>query len=381
MLYVYTKDLLAAMETSLKLSTSGRNVRSVLDSMVSGRPSAEPPKIASTVTPATVQLRGNSFHCDGLFPWTNRLCFFFCPSIYSPTKWVRRHLSGLEMLRVMDIPDSLQAELTSNQRAQICHDNTLLPLKIVLRVLDSLPLPMVTMDASKRRCNPVTELNRNEVALCFAGGKFLSDISSAVSPPRSPESDVTCLVASTPDTASVNLPNLQLACVESSVDPASDDDTVVASNLTLTDLSMPISDIAAVEAQRNLKATKSDNAPVPEYLWDHEIVSPDDALYSVKVIALGRLRNLFLRRWKWNLLREFLGWFRRHHGHNQTVSSIRDWNAGRECISRAWNSTWWLWSDGSRPFFWRWPVEYQGAIRDGLPLWLRGATMALETTS
>ena len=40
---------------------------------------------------------------------------------------------------------------------------------------------------------------------------------------------------------------------------------------------------------------------------------------------------------------------------------------------RAWNSSWWLWADGSRPFFWRWPAEYQTIIRDGLPLWLRGS--------
>jgi hypothetical protein len=36
------------------------------------------------------------------------------------------------------------------------------------------------------------------------------------------------------------------------------------------------------------------------------------------------------------------------------------------------NSSWWDWEDGSRPFFWRWSVEYQNQIRDGIPLWYRG---------
>jgi hypothetical protein len=37
-----------------------------------------------------------------------------------------------------------------------------------------------------------------------------------------------------------------------------------------------------------------------------------------------------------------------------------------EAIERAFRSSWWEWDDGSRPFHWRWPEEYQDRIRDGL---------------
>jgi hypothetical protein len=43
-----------------------------------------------------------------------------------------------------------------------------------------------------------------------------------------------------------------------------------------------------------------------------------------------------------------------------------------DCITRAANSTWWNWEDGSRPFFWRWSEEYCRHIRDRIPLWYRG---------
>jgi hypothetical protein len=41
---------------------------------------------------------------------------------------------------------------------------------------------------------------------------------------------------------------------------------------------------------------------------------------------------------------------------------------------KAWNASWFGWDDGSRPFFWRWPPEYMGVIRDGLPIHIMGKT-------
>jgi hypothetical protein len=46
--------------------------------------------------------------------------------------------------------------------------------------------------------------------------------------------------------------------------------------------------------------------------------------------------------------------------------------AAGDCITRAANSTWWNWEDGSRPFFWRWSEDYCWHIKDGIPLWYRG---------
>jgi hypothetical protein len=43
-----------------------------------------------------------------------------------------------------------------------------------------------------------------------------------------------------------------------------------------------------------------------------------------------------------------------------------DWSAGRDSITRAAQTTWWSWEDGSTPLYWRWPVRYQRVMRDGL---------------
>jgi hypothetical protein len=55
-----------------------------------------------------------------------------------------------------------------------------------------------------------------------------------------------------------------------------------------------------------------------------------------------------------------------------SFAAKRDKAAGCECVTRAANSTWWEWKDGSRPFFWRWPEHYQAQIRDGIRLWCHG---------
>jgi hypothetical protein len=41
---------------------------------------------------------------------------------------------------------------------------------------------------------------------------------------------------------------------------------------------------------------------------------------------------------------------------------------GRDVVVRTSRASWWAWEDGSRPIHWRWPLEYQVVIRDGLPV-------------
>ena len=375
-LFVYAKDAPNLPDTLQFMSTSHRNLRSVLDSMSPGRPCSEPPKLASTTPLGLVKLRGTSFHCDGLFPWQDRLSFVFCPSIFSPTKWVRRHLTGGEMMRVLDIPDHVTLELSSSQRASLCQNCSLLPMKVVIRLLDTIPLGQLADVSSKK-----SKLDS------LPSGLSLSNVPTrrmnVPSTPLNIASDDETVIA----TNCSNMPSTPL-------DIASDDETVIATNCSNTEPlghslvvdtpaepfanSLPTvldpSTIAGVEAKRNLKATKADDAPVPEYLWDHEIVTPDNPHYVNIIRALTCFRRLVLRRWKWNLLHEFMAWFRKQHGTAaRTPAASRDFFAGRDCIVRAWNSTWWAWTDGSRPFFWRWPSEYQTVIRDGHALWLRGA--------
>ncbi len=96
------------------------------------------------------------------------------------------------------------------------------------------------------------------------------------------------------------------------------------------------------------KGTKSDDAPVPEYLWDRGIVCDTDPQGSIVIAGLTPLRLLALRWWKRHLTRDFLSWFcTTHHQNLTSFAAKRDKEAGRECVTRAANSTWWEWKDGS----------------------------------
>ncbi len=55
-----------------------------------------------------------------------------------------------------------------------------------------------------------------------------------------------------------------------------------------------------------------------------------------------------------------------------TADARTDLAAGRHCLHYCFNSTWWDWSSGSRPLFWRWPITYRVQIRDGIKLWHKG---------
>jgi len=47
--------------------------------------------------------------------------------------------------------------------------------------------------------------------------------------------------------------------------------------------------------------------------------------------------------------------------------------AGADAVVRGWRSTWWEWTDGSRPFHWRWPLWYWDRIRDGLEVFFQSS--------
>jgi hypothetical protein len=56
---------------------------------------------------------------------------------------------------------------------------------------------------------------------------------------------------------------------------------------------------------RNAKAAKKDDVPIPEYLWDEAIVKDGDQL---KIQALSVIRTFALRWWKRHTMRDFLNW-------------------------------------------------------------------------
>jgi len=69
---------------------------------------------------------------------------------------------------------------------------------------------------------------------------------------------------------------------------------------------------------------------------------------------------------------EYLVWKRKLKDYlGKSTEASLDWQAGAECVARYANAERWEWTHVSRPHFWRWPMEYQKAIRDGVIPWLK----------
>ena len=128
-----------------------------------------------------------------------------------------------------------------------------------------------------------------------------------------------------------------------------------------------------VEGAHNIKATKNDDAEVRTNLWDKHLLLgfPWVVQNRDTSSALDVLRNWFLGIWKRRLTRSFFVWMQ-DRGCRDDTDVLSLFEDARDCLTRSANATWWLWDAGSRPFFWRWPIDYADVARSGAPIWLDG---------
>lgn len=123
---------------------------------------------------------------------------------------------------------------------------------------------------------------------------------------------------------------------------------------------------------RNAKATKADDAAVPEYLWDRNLTPVLDLTITKALIVL---RGFTLCWWTCYIEAEIFVWFRKQplkaeiskflyndDSCKQQPRTLCDWLAGMDCLNCSRHSEWWDWADGSRPsrpFYWRWPENVE----------------------
>ena len=106
-------------------------------------------------------------------------------------------------------------------------------------------------------------------------------------------------------------------------------------------------------------ATKADDTEVNLALWN--VGGDDPGMEHARSV----LRNWLHSRWRQATTTDAVHWL-----HNQgSCDRHEQWQRNRDaivdCVTRAANSTWWEWSDGSRLFFWRWPALWRLEARDG----------------
>lgn len=136
------------------------------------------------------------------------------------------------------------------------------------------------------------------------------------------------------------------------------------------------------------KATKSDDAEVPVYIWNHYVMlawnlernrqgEPEIEPGPAEEREFDRLRKVMLRWWRRNLTRSFISYLKLEYGpdwqHLDSKELKLDLETGRDAIHRACGASFFEWEDGSTLFFWRWHPEFRKSARDGVPWRIKGA--------
>ena len=118
--------------------------------------------------------------------------------------------------------------------------------------------------------------------------------------------------------------------------------------------------------------TTADNTEVPIELWNDRVMkafphAQDQARGFEECRGanpLDVLRSFFVRVWRRRILRGLLQYLSTPR---DPLGKEREKEVGRECLGKAAAATWWEWSNGSTPFFWRWPLHARTLVRDGHP--------------
>jgi hypothetical protein len=221
--------LYSSRAESMPLSMSPQvehDASTILNATVTGgRPVAAPISLAgkAAIGPSLLELRPNTFHGGGLIPWGAKPFWVITPNIYSPTKWCVHRLTQVEILYSRDVSQEMATTYLKPKDLSILYtDLTFIPGKVCRVFLDSL-----------LQHNPPDSHTQNSV--------------------RHPM----CLVGSHADIAQGHPKGL----VANSATLAQADSLDWESRILMEQ-----------EQRRMQTATKSDDAEVPEHLWDSRIL-------------------------------------------------------------------------------------------------------------
>jgi hypothetical protein len=115
-------------------AVAGRDLNSVVDPKVAGYP-CPAPRAAPSGRPSVLEIRPNTYHTGVLYPTSALAPRFVVPSVFSKTGWVRRQLTGKEMLGALDVSPELHQDLGSKEVVALCKSREL-PERVAVKILD-----------------------------------------------------------------------------------------------------------------------------------------------------------------------------------------------------------------------------------------------------
>lgn len=384
------------------LQTSVYQVAS--DTVELGRPTKAPKERLLTGPARAVALGRNTFHAGGLYPTMvgkfESEPNFVLPSVFSPTRWVRRRLTAVEKWTVKDAPVRV-GECASRAKCDMEHLwRKMKPGRCLFYGLKGILEGIGCMDdkgrASKWKLRRISNTT-NEIKQSVGGKRDLMD------------------------ELSENLNDLSLTRVKKMRrvgEPTSE--AILEEQPPHHDLEGP--EDWSSDEEVDSKATKSDDAKADVEKWDTELcrtlrIKNGKEIREAAVV----IRSAMLAVVKRNATKQFFHWMKDKHsvykqrskkavrfgwkvrkGKKRLSFKVYDWEVdGRETYRKWWLarnaprgkynpykkdvdaardalwrlawSTWWEWADGSRCLHWRWPEWYQETIRDGYKVRLKDA--------
>jgi hypothetical protein len=82
--------------------------------------------------------------------------------------------------------------------------------------------------------------------------------------------------------------------------------------------------------------------------------------------CLDILQHFLLKVWRKRVCKSLLRFLTMD---SDGIEAGRDREVGRDALQKVAQATWWDWTGGSTPFFWRWPPYAWRLVRDGHPPW------------
>lgn len=377
------------------------------DTVELGKPCA-PPQRRLLDHPRVLHLGGTVYHGGGLLP-KNESARFILPSVYSPTRWVRRELTSHEKLMAYDVPHRIIS--LESRRDQY---PGLLPGRCLQTSLRTILRGLGWMDGGGHFLFPLGPAKNDIQKECVGD---MDDAASRDSDAPFQDCDDFHHDGGKSEERvpmSVELHPEQLDNKRALSLTSDEVETKVSTEIKRLKLTHD-SDSSDDEAPVDVKAVKHDDAEVDTFRWRKNLSKQlGYQLTERHEDAMNVLRGFVLRWVRRRTTQMFCGWLHTRKAYQpmgvgmdlivelatvaETSNSLESyvwapsgqriyqewwlnrWNrlrtdilAGRESLTRFVNSSWWEWTDGSRPAHWKWPVWYQDIIRDGLPIWFKHA--------
>ena len=340
---------------------------------------------------------------NGLLDWPKGSKDILAPSVFARDHWVRRSIGPKELANALDVPaDAFSAILSKADYLK----GVLVPGKVI-----SLVMAGVALQQHDQQRGPYGTLDRGgDSATTAQGSETIAVVAMEAASTNEVPMEVQGPTTTTNEgptevqgpTSTTNEVETRAAKPASTAATGSETDAepTTTTTTTISDAAMGAAKpaptmVAALhhpagyqgptgyklicgdrDSVISAKATKSDDAGVPENLWDQaaidklpwfkvQLEKTGSAVLGYRVKRVFRnLRKWMLHIWKEKVVLELDTWMKIYGPHLPNLPKAQ--KVVEQIRNHVKAASWWNWDGGSTLFFWRWPIQYMSEALYGI---------------